>query len=140
MEIIRDIWVCQDCYLLANTGDATFLDYGLSEKAADARLSEIESALETLHDLVDDSTEEYQRLCAECGYGHSAENFPMVVVDEGTDDEETFHQCPSCKSLDTNMRDRGYDEFSWSSCDCCGSTLGGSRHRMAQLVYEEVAP
>jgi len=23
--------------------------------------------------------------------------------------------------------------FSWSSCDCCGSRLGGSRHRVAAL-------
>lgn len=22
------------------------------------------------------------------------------------------------------------DEFSWSSCQCCGSTLGGSRHQI----------
>ena len=25
----------------------------------------------------------------------------------------------------------GYDEFSWSPCDCCGDTLGGSRYRYA---------
>jgi hypothetical protein len=24
-------------------------------------------------------------------------------------------------------------EFSWSPCDCCGSSLGGSRHRCAIL-------
>ena len=28
----------------------------------------------------------------------------------------------------------GIDEFSWSSCGGCGSTLGGSRHRLA--VFE----
>lgn len=25
----------------------------------------------------------------------------------------------------------GYEEFSWSQCDCCGDTLGGSRYRYA---------
>jgi hypothetical protein len=28
----------------------------------------------------------------------------------------------------------GIDEFSWSSCDGCGSTLGGSRYRLAMFV------
>lgn len=27
--------------------------------------------------------------------------------------------------------DEGIDTFSWSSCDGCGSTLGGSRYRLA---------
>jgi hypothetical protein len=25
------------------------------------------------------------------------------------------------------------DEFSWSRCECCGSSLGGSRHQLAVL-------
>lgn len=27
----------------------------------------------------------------------------------------------------------GIDEFSWRPCGCCGSNLGGSRHRFAVL-------
>jgi hypothetical protein len=27
----------------------------------------------------------------------------------------------------------GIREFSWSGCDCCGSRLGGSRHRFSLL-------
>ncbi len=27
-------------------------------------------------------------------------------------------------------------DFSWSPCECCGSTLGGSRHRMAGRVID----
>lgn len=27
-------------------------------------------------------------------------------------------------------------DFSWSPCECCGSTLGGSRHRMAGEVID----
>ena len=26
------------------------------------------------------------------------------------------------------------EEFSWSACECCGSTLGGSRHQLVCLV------
>jgi len=32
----------------------------------------------------------------------------------------------------------GIEDFSWSSCDGCGSLLGGSRHRLA--VFETVTP
>lgn len=31
------------------------------------------------------------------------------------------------------------DWFSWSACDCCGSTLGGNRNRLAVLTCEESA-
>ena len=43
--------------------------------------------------------------------------------------------CPGCDecglSKDASDRDRELAEepgFSWSSCDCCGSSLGGDRH------------
>ena len=29
------------------------------------------------------------------------------------------------------------DWFSWSGCECCGSSLGGSRNRLAVLVADE---
>jgi hypothetical protein len=28
------------------------------------------------------------------------------------------------------------DEFSWRACECCGSTLGGSRHQLFLLTSE----
>ena len=31
----------------------------------------------------------------------------------------------------------GIEEFSWGGCDCCGSRLGGSRHRFAILGEPE---
>lgn len=30
----------------------------------------------------------------------------------------------------------GMEEFSWRECDCCGSSLGGSRHRFSILGEE----
>lgn len=31
----------------------------------------------------------------------------------------------------------GTQDFSWRMCDCCGSRLGGSRHRMALLGKDD---
>jgi hypothetical protein len=47
------------------------------------------------------------------------------------------HSCG--QSWDDGTRDCGCetDEFSWSPCDGCGSTLGGSRH--AFTLWEEKA-
>ncbi len=41
---------------------------------------------------------------------------------------------------DEDGYDTSYDEFSWRRCDCCGSTLGGSRHRATILDYREDRP
>ncbi len=50
-----------------------------------------------------------------------ADREPLVKIEEGSEtadwtDSET---------------EEGIDSFSWSSCDGCGSTLGGSRYRLA---------
>lgn len=34
---------------------------------------------------------------------------------------------------ETDADDCDANEFSWSACDCCGSDLGGSRHRCALI-------
>jgi len=46
---------------------------------------------------------------------------------------EGFHLADN---TDSNTGD-GIDTFSWSSCDGCGSTLGGSRYRLA--IFERDA-
>lgn len=127
-----ELWMCQDCMLLEETGDATFLDYHLTPRQADARLKEIEagwSALRKQGDVFNDCTEDRQVECAECR--HIARRGDVATVYHEEYDE---HQlvCPDCGSVD-EMRDRdhGEDEFSFHECDCCGSSLGGSRHRYA---------
>lgn len=42
------------------------------------------------------------------------------------------HVVPDFDSND----DEGIEEFSWKECDCCGTRLGGSRHRFAVLGEE----
>jgi ribosomal protein L37AE/L43A len=50
--------------------------------------------------------------------------------DDGDRDGDTT-KCPHCNQ--TGHED-GITEFSWSSCDGCGSHLGGSRHRLSLEV------
>ena len=62
-----------------------------------------------------------------------------LVNCDGCDDSGAYH-----KDSDGNDIDPGHPEyelyredwFSWSGCECCGSTLGGNRNRLAVLVAE----
>ena len=51
------------------------------------------------------------------------EAFGPHLVHDGTHEDED--------------EDADEQEFSWRSCDCCGSRLGGSRHRFAVLGEDE---
>lgn len=137
MNIIWDIWLCVDCEVIAETGDATSLDYYYEPDEAERRLREIEAGLEALPGLVSDNTEyQAQMECRECGHIDDEKHFvPRVVVEDG--EEEFFRECPKCNSYDTEFRDSGRDEFSRRECDCCGSDLAGSRARFAQLIQED---
>jgi hypothetical protein len=65
------------------------------------------------------------------------------------EDEERTQECAAHLRLlhstgslfndnDSNAdKDSGIKEFSWSSCDCCMSNLGGSRHRYAFWPRDE---
>jgi hypothetical protein len=41
-------------------------------------------------------------------------------------------ECSSCEDFDAEVGDEG--SFSWSSCDACGSSLGGTRHAAHGLI------
>lgn len=136
--ITRDIWLCVDCMVLRETGDATSFDYhysGGDDPAGEAcqRLADCEQGLERLGPgLVSDNTENDGdcRECRTCGHIHDAASFTKV---EETDDEDEFHICPACGSFETSERDSGREEFSRRGCDCCYTNLAGSRHRYALL-------
>ena len=55
-------------------------------------------------------------------YGHESHGQQVVSITDWTDSETG----------------EGIDEFSWRSCDGCGSRLGGSRHRLA-IHWKEIA-
>lgn len=83
MQVVQnDLWLCEDCTMIACNGDTSGFE-------SDARVAECMAGLD--------------------GLG------PNLVGDFDVEKGE------------------GYDEFSWGDCDCCGSTLGGSRHRFALL-------
>jgi hypothetical protein len=44
----------------------------------------------------------------------------------------TSCECSSCSDFDPETGDEG--SFSWSSCDACGSSLGGTRHAAHGLI------
>jgi len=78
----------------------------------------------------------------------------MKVVDEGMAcvdcvmmiaNGELPHDCDEERQKELEAIDIGWcvsggdedhDEFSWSSCDVCGSTLGGSRDKVVLLGDE----
>lgn len=135
MNIIRDLWLCDDCISPAANGDFTGLGHHYSEDEAAHRMEVIERGLDDLPGLVPDEGDD-QMECRECGHIQDRDSFLIRVEREGTDEEESFRVCPVCHSLDTKARESGIDSFSWSRCDCCDSRFGGSRMRFAQLIRE----
>lgn len=72
-------------------------------------------------------------LCADCMF---AEELGELPEDEERAEEveaglERLNRegeiCPNFGGEDES----GYDEFSWTPCDCCETPLGGSRYRYA---------
>lgn len=126
-DIIRDIYLCTDCVFAAVNGD-------MPEDASDQRIREIERGLESLPGLVPEDYENEQAECSRCGWHGDSSGLILLHTDPEYPDW-TERACPNCKSTDDfSIRDNGRDEFSWRDCDCCGSTLGGSRTRFAQLI------
>jgi len=138
--LTRDIWLCVDCMVLHETGDASSFDGYYSggddpEGEACRRLADCEQGLERLSaqgHLVSDNTENDGdcRECHTCGHINDADSFAKV---EETDDEDEHYICPACGSFETSERYSGREEFSRRGCDCCDSNLAGSMYRYALL-------
>lgn len=137
-----ELWVCEDCMILEETGDATSFDYHYSESEARQRLKAVEDGWAELRKQgqvfndVDGDRTTYE--CLNCGHVHDRDEFEavyeenwrgvMVVVDR---------KCPKCGSDHTRQRDDGEEEFSRRTCDCCGTHLAGGRHRYALFPEEK---
>lgn len=100
-------WVCTDCY---------YAHHGLDDD------DEHSPDREPLG-LVPEEAEVYDWTCSNHFYGQD------VTPDNG--DATT---CDHCGGLGW---ENGITEFTWSSCDGCGSHLGGSRHRLAVDISRE---
>lgn len=117
-----ELWICDDCMLIKETDECH--DFESSRREREVRESLF--ALEQQGHFGNDCTDEDQRECTDCYHIGSREDFPFTAA---TDDEDSYRSCPKCNSAETRDREDGYDEFSWRDCDCCGSSLGGSRTR-----------
>ena len=122
--------LCEDCSNLEETGDATGFYCHYTEPESTARLTSCEegwAALRSQGDVFNDTTDAVERMCHDCGHVEDEADFPPGEDSCGY----SVDVCPACGSFDTSQRLDGHDEFSWSPCDCCGSSLGGSRTRYA---------
>lgn len=122
-----ELWLCSDCMVIRETD--------VIEDLSERREAEIRACLHALEEdgsvLANDSGDWGDQMkCRECGHIQSTADFPSSEIDT-EDGPMTQRFCPKCHSDDVEIREGGEDEFSWSRCDCCGSTLGGSRHRYA---------
>lgn len=128
----HEVWLCSDCMLLHETGDASHLME--FEDDVEERFKECEGGLDSLTrnaDLLNDNfdgDDDVQYECGNCYYTGSQEDF---VCTSATDDEDEIVACPGCGSTNTGKRSDGRLEFTWRSCDACDTTLAGERHRYA---------
>lgn len=127
-----ELWVCEDCLIIEETGDYTGFDYHYDKAEAAQRIKECDEGWAALKkrgyvgaDWGDPS--EPQVECRDCAQVGQLNAFSGWTNDDGA----PCTHCPSCGSTDVRERDHGVKEFSWRSCDCCDSGLGGSRHRYA---------
>ncbi|UCV26746.1 hypothetical protein [Ferribacterium limneticum] len=130
--IAEDIWLCQDCLMVAVNGDYTGLDYYLTPEQAARRVKEIDAGLAKLPHLVPDfNLDEEEWECLDCGKRAKLIDCPLRPDPDG--DGGLVHSCPDCAFTELRRREEGFKEFSWNHCGCCGSHDAGSRHRFAQL-------
>ena len=122
--------VCEDCMRIKETDDASHFDFHYAEPESASRLTSCKegwAALRAQGVVSNDTTDDVQRMCSDCGHVGHENTFPPGRDDDG----DVVPICPTCGSEDNTQRSPGRDEFSWSGCDCCGSGLGGSRTRYA---------
>jgi hypothetical protein len=138
-----ELWVCQDCMVLEETGDATGFDYHYQEPEASQRLKEVEDGWAALRKQgkvfndVDGDRTTYE--CLNCGHVDERDEFqPVWEVDDEDHATIVDRLCTECGSDETRQRDDGELEFSGRTCDCCGIELFGSRHRYALFPNEEI--
>jgi ribosomal protein L37AE/L43A len=108
-----DVWVCTDCYFAHH--------YGASEHDGKWYANESDSPCESGEPLrLLDNYETSDNTCS----NHSVED----LYDEDGDRTGETSACEDCGQTDYET---GIEDFSWRRCDGCGSTLGGSRYRLA---------
>jgi phage FluMu protein Com len=130
----HEFWLCQDCVQVAVNGDYSGIDYyAKNEAEASDIVHRIDKGLAALGpnlvpDFWDSSEPRYR--CEDCDHEFDLADAQRVEDEDGY----ICIACPECKSLDTNERDYGEEEFSYRECDCCGEDLAGYRFRFTTLI------
>lgn len=132
MKVVQsDIWLCDDCLSPAVNDDYTGLDYHYNEPEASRRMREIENGLNALGpNLVPNWHDEDMDAC---------DVFPREAWVAAVVAGETDKSHEDWADRQMEHEGRGYEEFSRRDCDCCRSTLAGSRHRFAILGEDNEA-
>lgn len=113
-----EMWLCIDCMYEAEGLD----NDSAPDDDSEAACAQITARGSLFNDTYSDTD---QHECQFCGHVMPTED----VVATGEDLDE--HICPKCGEDGLRQRENGTDDFSWHTCDCCHSGLGGSRHRYA---------
>lgn len=121
-----NVWVCTDCYFAHH--------YGVTEvdrPATDDETSDWHGGyLRTGHSVPNVIEEtDHGLVIREWFAGESdspADRKPLGLIDDQTRLADN-----TSDPDDDPDADAGIDDFSWRSCQGCGSTLGGSRYRLA---------
>lgn len=118
VDIIRGRWVCVDCLMFHANGPDD-----LEPAAVEKIIAGCEREAPYVWTFDGPHTGEHAPACRNC-CGH-------VGPDEDGD------VCVYCNGTGKVDEDEGADiqDFSWAPCACCGSVLGGSRHRMALIKH-----
>lgn len=121
MKILADdLWICPDCLFYVANGQ-------LPDDPADAER------------VLEGARREEPAVWVLDG-PHVGEHAPECWTCDGEGADAFGDPCELCRGTGRQEEEEGADaiEFSWSACDCCGSGLGGSRHRAA-LIGEDPA-
>jgi len=124
-DVIRDLWVCVDCLMFHANGDLPD-----DPEAEAAIIAGCEREAPYVWTCDGPNT-------VDCGGGIECVRCDGTGEID-TDDSDEPSACPDCDGggrVD-EPEDADTQEFSWSECDCCQSTLGGSRHRMALIKHD----
>lgn len=141
MKVLQEnVWLCPDCMDVVEGHEEAIYYHSDNEEKARRRVEEIDACVSEFGGVLvpDFDMEEVWYECSDCQHRARDGELPYREIREFSPGEEepncvdTELFCPKCGG-DVRQRDRGYDEFSWKECDCCGSTLGGERHRYAVL-------
>lgn len=134
MKVIADDqWVCVDCLFVIANGDTGGIESEGRAAEVLASVYERQASGEGRWVCEGPHTGEHGIECRSCdgsgqiGWDHDDHDWTPASPETKA--------CDSCSGTGRIDESEAADtqDFSWCACACCGSTLGGSRHRCALI-------